>query len=96
MIFYGCFLPVWESLIFQIYKAVGALEVEVDFLRVKEVKNGNVVLAEAQMLEGFTQFLGVYEKVREDDHKRSLLDFFGNLVESRDKAGVARGFEILE
>jgi hypothetical protein len=54
------------------------------------------VLAKAEVLEGLAEFVGIDEEIGKDDDKGALLDFFGNLVKSRDETSSAFGLEILE
>ena len=82
--------------VFKIDEAVGAFEVEVDFLWIEEVKHCDVMLAEAEVLEGITEFFGIDEEVGKNNDEGALLDFFGDLVKGWNEACFAFWFEVLQ
>ena len=49
--------------VLKIDEAVRTLEVKVDFLRIEEVEDGDIVLSKAEVLEGVSEFVGVNEEV---------------------------------
>ena len=49
--------------IFEVDEAMGPLEVEFNFLWIEEVEDGDIMLAEAKVLEGSRQFVGIREEV---------------------------------
>jgi len=58
--------------VFHVHKAHGPGEIEVEFLAVKQVKDGHVVFIKAEMLEAFEQFGDLGEKVADDDNQTPL------------------------
>ena len=78
---------------FEVEEASGAVEVEVDLLGGEEVEEGDVVAAEAEVLDGAFQFGGFDEEVGDDDDEGALADFFGGGVEGFDEGGFAFGLE---
>ncbi len=82
--------------IFKIDKPVRSFEMKRDLLGIEQVKHRNVVLAEAKVLEGVSQFIGFHEKIRENHNKRTLLDLLGDRVKCLDKACFPFGFDRLK
>eukprot|EP00903_Cladosiphon_okamuranus_P003713 g3711.t1 len=82
--------------VFKIDEAVWAIEFEADFLWIHEVEERDVVLAVAQVLEGFGEFGGVGEEVGKNDDEGALADFFGDGVKGGDEAGLAGGFDVFD
>lgn len=78
---------------FEVEEAGGAVEVEVDLLGGEEVEEGDVVAAEAEVLDGAFQFVGFDEEVGNDDDEGALANFFGGGVEGFDEGGAAFGLE---
>jgi hypothetical protein len=66
-------------------------KVEGQLLRIEQMKNHRVVLAEPQMLEARTEQFGLDEEIRNDHHERALGDRFGQFVQHADKLGLALG-----
>ena len=64
----GCF-------IFHIDKSMRPFEVEIDFLLVQHVEDGDVVFAVAEVLERISKLLGVTEEIGEDDDQCALSHF---------------------
>jgi len=67
----------------------GAVEIEIEFALIEEVKGGYVVLAKAKVLECGLEIGGRDEEVREYDHQGALADFLRGLVEGREQRGAA-------
>ena len=82
--------------VLEIDEAVWAVESEADFLRIHEVEEGDIVLAVAEVLEGFGELFGICEKIGEDDDEGALADFFRDGVQGGDQAGFAGWFDILD
>tara|TARA_B100000900_G_scaffold382292_1_gene369384 strand:+ start:752 stop:1126 length:375 start_codon:yes stop_codon:yes gene_type:complete len=82
--------------VLKVNKSVWALEMEFDFLRVKEMKDGDVVFPESKVLKGISKCLGICKKVGENYYKCALLNLFSDLVKSINKTSVARGLNVLE
>jgi hypothetical protein len=49
--------------ILKVNKSVWTLEMEFDFLRVEEMKDGDVVFPESKVLKGISKRLGICKKV---------------------------------
>lgn len=84
------------GVVFKIDEAVGAIEVETDFLRIHEVEKGDVVFPVAQVLQGIGKRRGVGEEIREDDDEGALADFFRDDMERIDEAGFAGGLDFFD
>ena len=82
--------------VLEIDEALGTVELETDFLGIHEMEEGNVVLAVAEVLEGFGEFLGFGEEIGEDDDEGALADFFRDGVEGGDEAGGTGWFDLLD
>ena len=82
--------------ILKVNKSVWTLEMEFDFLRVEEMKDGDVVFPESKVLKGISKRLGICKKVLENYYKCALLNLFCDLVKSINKTSVARGLKVLE
>lgn len=82
--------------VFEIDEAVGAVELEVDFLGIHQVEDRDVVFAVAQVLEGVAKSGGIGEEIGEDDDECALADFFGDGMECGKQAGFAGGLEFSE
>ena len=78
---------------FEVEEAGGAVEVEVDLLGGEEVEEGDVVTAEAEVLESALQFGGVDEEVGDGDDQGALADFLSGGVQGLDQGGAALGLE---
>src|SRR5262249_41959720 len=72
------------------------VELEGQLLGIKQMKDGGIVLAEAQVLKTVTQFLRLDEQVGDDDNERSLRDRFGKLVKNWHKLRRADRLRLLE
>ena len=77
------------GVVLKVNEAVGAIEVETDFLGIHEMEERDVVLAVAEVLQGVGERVGIGEKIREDDDEGALANFFGDGVEGIDEAGFA-------
>ena len=76
---------------FEVDESRRTVEIEVELLLVEQVEEGDVVLAEAQVLDGALQFGGRDKEVAEDDDKGSLADALGGIVQRGEQRGVADG-----
>ena len=61
--------------VLEVDKAVRPIKFKSDLLRVEQVEDADVVFPVAEMLEGVGEFLGIGEKVGQDDDERALADF---------------------
>jgi hypothetical protein len=78
---------------FEVDESRGSVEIEVELLLVEQMEDGDVVLAEAQVLDGALQFGRRDEEVAEDDDEGSLADALGGIVQRGEQRGVADGLD---
>ena len=82
--------------VLEIDEAVGAFELEADFLGIHQVEDRDVVLAVTQVLERVTERAGIREQIRQDHHEGTLANLLGDGVERTNQPGLAGRFEFAE
>ena len=84
------------GVVLHVDEAVWSIKLKSDFLWVHEVENADVVLAVAQMLKRFFERRRVAEEIGKNHDDGALSDFFGNGMQSGNKASFAFWFEIFQ
>lgn len=79
---------------FEIDEAGGAIEVEIQLLSVQQMKQSDVMLAKAKVLQSLPQRLRFEEEVGYNYDKGSLGNLFSGLVDTTNKAGIPIGFQL--
>ena len=82
--------------VLEIDEAMWPIELEADFLRIHQVEQRDIMLAVAEVLEGFGKLFCVREEIREDDNEGALADFFRDDVERFDQAGFAGWLDLFD
>jgi len=78
---------------FHVDEVGGLVEIEIEFLLIEEMKRGDVVPLETEMLDGGLQFRERDEEIGKDDDERTLADVFRGVVQGGQERGAADRFD---